>query len=118
MLVGRGNKIIGLLSIADAVRDSALSVVDEMRSQGETAQVDWVIAGELQGKSSGWELFLRIVDPNEEQSYKSSLKSDNPYNLAEIAENWVQERPSRKRTGTRRRKCRGNLQASPKNSLH
>ena len=34
---------------------------DEMRSQGETAQVDWVIAGELQGKSSGWELFLRIL---------------------------------------------------------
>ena len=64
---------------------------DDLLTQGKNANVNWVIAGELQGEPVGWELFFRIMDPQEAIPRYSSAKGYNPHDLIDIAEKWVKD---------------------------
>jgi tetratricopeptide (TPR) repeat protein len=64
---------------------------DEMQSAGAEAEVNWVLAGELQGDPQNWELFLRVMDPAEGTAHQFSVSGTNTYGLGDAVSKWVQE---------------------------
>jgi tetratricopeptide (TPR) repeat protein len=62
----------------------------DLLSEGTSNHVTWVIAGEFQGDANDWELFLRVLDPDENIPRRSSLQGDNTHGLEQAVQDWVE----------------------------
>lgn len=64
---------------------------DEIREEGNRTSAHWVIAGELQGDPTNWELFLRLIAPIDSTTRTSSIKGNNRHPAEEYAELWIEK---------------------------
>ncbi len=82
-----GFSLVG--DVADPVTDQTLTN-DEIRDEGYRTSAHWVIAGELQGDPANWELFLRLIAPEDGTTRTSSIKGNDRNPPEEYAELWIE----------------------------
>jgi tetratricopeptide (TPR) repeat protein/TolB-like protein len=63
----------------------------DMRAEGEKANVNWVMAGELQGGTENWVLFLRVMDPKDSTARQFSVSGTSTYDLVQTVQDWVKK---------------------------
>lgn len=62
----------------------------EIRGEGSRTSAHWVIAGELQGDPTNWELFLRLIAPEDGTTRAASIKGNDRHTPEEYAELWIE----------------------------
>jgi tetratricopeptide (TPR) repeat protein len=82
-----GFSLVG--DVENHVSDQTLTN-QEIQDQGHQTSAHWVIAGELQGNPENWELFLRLIAPEDGTTRTSSIKGNDRHPSEEYAELWIE----------------------------